>query len=185
MPDNKNHALADQLPGCGFGLVWFARIIDRGDHDLLTKHTAILIQVIDRLQRADFLLLTDGQSNAGAIEPLEAANLAEATGVRIYTIGVGGSGGGGGLFGAFMGGGGLDESTLRRIALRTGGQYFRAGSQAALRQVYATIDELETTPAEVTEISEPIPWYRWILAPGVLLLLIGQLLSATVLRRGP
>ena len=131
------------------------------------------------------ILLTDGQSNAGTYSPLEAADAAGALDIRVYTIGVGGRDGRGlgGLFS--MGSDGLDENTLRRIAERTGGVYFRAQSVSALREIYDNINQLETSPAEVEEDIEEHPWYRYALFPGLLALLLHLLLRAVGLRRWP
>jgi len=132
------------------------------------------------------ILLTDGRSNAGSVEPLEAAEAAKALGIRIYTVGVG-SKDGGGIMGILSGrrGSELDETTLRVIAKKTGAQYFRAADAEALQEVYRTIDKLEKTTAESREFvhREEVfqPW-AW---SGLLMLLINLLLSETVLRRLP
>lgn len=130
------------------------------------------------------ILLTDGQSNAGRFSPIEAAELARDVGVKIYTIGVG-STGGTGFFAAMRGGDGVDEKTLTAVAESTGGKYFRATNTASLRKIYETIDELEPSPAEVEQIVQHTELFRWLLAPGLLLLTLQVLLSATWLRRSP
>jgi Ca-activated chloride channel family protein len=94
-----------------------------------------------RVKQAVLVLLTDGQSNAGAVPPLEAARLAKEAGLRIYTIGVGALPHAGFL--GIPGNDDLDEETLKSIAKTTGGEYFRAADAAALREVYHRIDELE------------------------------------------
>jgi Ca-activated chloride channel family protein len=66
------------------------------------------------------ILLTDGQHNAPSITPLDAADLATALHVRVYTIGV--------LSSDPAGGSEVDESLLRKIAGDTGGEYFSADS---------------------------------------------------------
>lgn len=126
------------------------------------------------------VVLTDGRNNAGAISPLQASEAAAALGIRVYTIGVGARGALQGLLGD-----GLDEEGLTAIAERTGGRFFRATSSQALRDVYAEIDELEPTPAEVTELVEHEERFRAFLTPGALLLLLQLVLSRTWLRRGP
>ena len=132
------------------------------------------------------ILVTDGRSNAGQIGPLEAAEAAAALDIRIYTIGIGAAGERAGLFGMFGSrGSDLDEETLSTIAEQTGGQYFRAESTRALRQVYDTIDALEKTTAEsvvyVHTEERFVPWA----AGGLVVLLLSQLLSQTWLRRLP
>ena len=80
---------------------------------------------------------------------------------------------------------GLDEEGLTRIADATGGRYFRATDTASLQQIYDTIDELEPSPAEVSELVQHVERYHWFLLPGVALLGLSLLLSSTWLRRGP
>src|SRR5690606_34918609 len=117
------------------------------------------------------ILLTDGQSNAGRLTPLEAAQAAAAVGIRVYTIGVGGTGRTS-LFGMLRGGDEVDDGTLRAVAELTGGRYFRAGDTSTLAQVYATIDELEPSPAEVKVIGNPTELFRIPLVPGLLFLVL-------------
>jgi len=132
------------------------------------------------------ILLTDGRSNAGQVAPLAAAEAAAALGVRVYTIGVGGGGGGRGILGMFGGGGSdLDERTLRAIAERTGARYFRADDTDALREVYATIDALEKSPAEVEEVVNAEERHHPFTFAALCLLGLSLLLSETALRRLP
>ncbi len=132
------------------------------------------------------ILVTDGRSNAGQIDPLEAASAAATLGIRIYTIGIGASGEQGGLFGMFSSrGSDLDEESLDKIASMTGGQYFRAETTRALRQVYETIDDLEKTTAEsVVYVHTEERFAPWLLG-GLVALLISTLLGETWLRRLP
>jgi len=131
------------------------------------------------------ILLTDGRSNAGSVEPLEAAEAAKALGIRIYTIGVGSKDGG--ILGIFGGRrrGELDEATLRMIAAKTGAQYFRAADTEALTEVYRTIDKLEKTTAESREfVHREEIFHPWVWA-GLAMLMLNLLLGETVLRRLP
>ncbi len=130
------------------------------------------------------VLVTDGRSNAGQVAPLQAAQAAKALGIRVYTIGVGGEGRAGPL-GLFGGRSDLDERSLEAIAKTTGGRYFRAANTAALEEVYATIDELEKSTAQVRELVHREERYRPWLAGGLGLLLASALLGETLLRRLP
>jgi Ca-activated chloride channel homolog len=112
------------------------------------------------------ILLTDGSSNAGAMPPLQAAKLAAAAGLRIYTIGVGASGQDG-FFG--FGGGDLDEATLKGIAQFTGGEYFRADDASALQQVYDRIDKLEPSAGREQWYRPSDEWFHWPLGMALLL----------------
>ncbi|MGQ0502733.1 MAG: VWA domain-containing protein [Panacagrimonas sp.] len=124
------------------------------------------------------ILLTDGRSNAGALQPLQAASLAAADGLRVYTIGVGALDGSG-----FLGLGGgnsdLDEDTLRSIAQATGGEYFRAGDASDLQKVYAQIDRLEPGAGLEQWFRPSTEWFPWPLAAALLLSV-----PAVVLRAG-
>ena len=133
------------------------------------------------------ILLTDGRSNAGQVDPLIAAEAARALGIKIYTIGIGGTGGGGGLLGMLGGGrsSDLDEATLKAIAETTEARYFRADDTKTLEKVYATIDELEKSTAEVSEFVHQEERYApWLMA-GLVMLVLQQLLGQTWLRRLP
>lgn len=122
------------------------------------------------------VLLTDGMNNAGTALPEDAARAASALGIRIYTVGVGGSGG---VFGLREG---LDAGALTRIAELANGRFFRAERASTLREVYATIDELEPSPAEVREWTRYDERYRDWLRLGLVLLFARALLSSTLLR---
>lgn len=83
------------------------------------------------------ILLTDGENTVRGIDPLQAARIAEALGIRVYTIGViaPGSRGAGNL--------NVNETALREMANVTGGQYYPAESEQALEAIYASIEQLE------------------------------------------
>ncbi len=92
-----------------------------------------LINATNRLRESEgrsqvIILLTDGVNNAGEIEPLTAADVAQAVGVRVYTIGVGSDGSirrpVQGIFGTRYQTVQveIDEETLREVAQRTGGE---------------------------------------------------------------
>ena len=95
------------------------------------------------------ILLTDGVSNAGNLDPLQAAAIAQEMGIKVHTIGIGNpldviTGAGGGI----TGGGqraDFDDRTLREISAKTGGVYFNAQDSDALSSVYEQIDALERT----------------------------------------
>lgn len=96
------------------------------------------------------ILLTDGVSNAGAIAPLKAAQIAAHEHVRIHTIGFGGGDTGtdpASLFGLALSmpgmGDDVDEQTLAAIAKTTGGRYFRARDTNTLSGIYDELDRIE------------------------------------------
>jgi Ca-activated chloride channel homolog len=133
------------------------------------------------------ILVTDGKSNAGQIEPLVAARAAAALGIRVYTIGVGSaSSRRTGPFGLLTtGAADVDEPTLRQVATLTGGEYFRAGDTAALAEVYARIDALEPSPAKVRQYVDRDERFADFLYPAIGLWLLNLLLVTGPLRRTP
>lgn len=110
------------------------------------------------------VLLSDGENNAGVLDPKRAAELAREAGVRVYTIGVGTGNGNGNRRAqrrSLNGPAVADESTLREIAATTGGRYFRADDTESLVGVYREIDALEPTtgdPATVRPVRALFPW---------------------------
>jgi Ca-activated chloride channel family protein len=130
------------------------------------------------------VLLTDGVNNAGSVDPVRAAELAAAAGLRIYTIGIGAdrmtvrS-----LFGnrQINPSRELDEASLRAVAERTGGRYFRARDSAELTQIYALLDELEPVARDKQLFRPRLPLYPWPL--GAALALAALLLAWPLLRR--
>ncbi len=117
------------------------------------------------------ILLTDGASNAGNVDPLKAADLAAHEGVRIYTIGVGADGSmAQGPFGMFQtAAGDLDEETLKAIAQKTGGRYFRASDVASLAQIYAMLDKIEPRAQDLQTWRPVEELFSWPLALALLL----------------
>ena len=138
------------------------------------------------------ILMTDGQNNSGKIDPLTAAEAAEALAVKVYTIGVGTRGMapmpvffGGQRVGQRMEPVDIDEDTLQKIADRTGGKYYRADNAARFQAIYAEIDKLEKTEKEVKKFARHRELFAWAIAPGLGLLLLQVLLSQTVWRKLP
>ncbi|MDX1319228.1 MAG: VWA domain-containing protein [Oceanospirillum sp.] len=123
------------------------------------------------------ILLTDGANTAGAIDPIQAAQLAAGQKLKIYTIGIGAdeleveS-----LFGLtrrINPSQDLDEITLRNIAGATGGSYFRARSTEELEAIYRELDRLEPIEQEA-QVFRP----RHSLMHWPLLLLFASLITA-------
>ncbi|PLX95897.1 MAG: hypothetical protein C0621_02970 [Desulfuromonas sp.] len=171
--------------------------------DRLGSGTALgdaLAAALDRLKDSDaaskvVILLTDGASNRGRVTPHTAALAAAALGVRVYTIGFGSDQGGEvpldgtGRIARLDDGtpllSALEEEPLREMARLSGGRYFRASSADLLRQVYAKIDALETSPLQIREIATEIPYRPILLTVCAVLLLIDLLLFRLLLRLQP
>jgi Ca-activated chloride channel family protein len=144
-------------------------LIDTVEIGTPSRGTAIgvaLATAANRLKESEaetqvIVLVTDGVSNAGEIDPRDAAALCDGLGIRVYTIGVGTDDrvrvpvdGRDPASGRMVTRWRLrqvpiDEPLMRAIAERTGGRYFRATDREALSEVFATIDELERTEIEV------------------------------------
>jgi Ca-activated chloride channel family protein len=138
------------------------------------------------------ILLTDGANNAGETEPMQAAEIAKALGIKIYTIGAGKQGVAPVPVRARDGRMVLrrmqvyiDERTLRDIAELTGGQYFRATDSATLESIYSEIDQLEKTTNVVEQFQQYAERFYLFLLPAVVLLLLEIVLTNTRFRTVP
>ncbi len=133
---------------------------------VITDGTAIgtgLITAVNRLRNSQspskiVILLTDGENNAGQIDPVTAAEIAKEFGIKVYTIGVGTIGTA--PYPAYDHWGDIvyqnvevkiDEELLQNISQTTGGRYFRATDNEKLAEIYQEIDRLEKIEVEVTE----------------------------------
>jgi Ca-activated chloride channel homolog len=138
------------------------------------------------------ILLTDGDCNAGVVDPREAARIAAESGIRLYTIGIGRNGavplpqedefGNRVLVPARLP---IDEDLLREMAKTGNGRYFHASDAEGLTSVYAEIDKLEKSRLEETKYSEYTELFRWFAGPGLALILLVGLLTETRFRSLP
>ncbi|MGH6895564.1 MAG: VWA domain-containing protein [Geminicoccaceae bacterium] len=156
-----------------------------------------IVRAIDLLGEADgaskvMILLTDGSYNAGEVEPLVAAQIAGAYGIRIYAIGAGTRGTA--LMPVPAADGGtdyrpsevtIDEATLEQIAQLTDGRYFRATDAAALRSIYAEIDRLEKGRNIAEHHQRYVEVYPLVVALGLILLVLEIVMANTRLRTIP
>ena len=126
------------------------------------------------------VLLTDGVNTAGLLEPLKAAELARAHGIRIHTIAFGGTSRALSVFGFPIqlpgNGDDIDEATLQRIAQMTGGKAFRARNTTELAGIYAEIDRLEPVPRPLESVRPRIERYPWPLGVAIVALLLAYAL---------
>ena len=118
------------------------------------------------------ILLSDGESNAGNVDPLFAANLAAALDIKLYTIAMGKDGlvpYGTDFFGRpQMVESYLDESTLREIAKVGNGEFFRAADGGTLASIFDRIDTLEKTEVIENRYKETADYYRIYLFWGLI-----------------
>ncbi|TKB44070.1 vWA domain-containing protein [Thalassotalea mangrovi] len=132
---------------------------------------AIALSVKRFLNKEDsnrvLLLLTDGQNTSGKITPEQALEVAVANDVTIYTIGIGAevmmerS-----LFGnrKVNPSRDLDEDSLRNIANKTQGSYFRATDSASMSNIYQLLDQLEPVEQEQQQMRPLTALYYYPLA---------------------
>lgn len=138
------------------------------------------------------ILITDGNNNAGNIDPVTAAELAKTFGIKVYTIGVGR----GGLvpfpyedplFGKryVQTEIKIDEMILKRIADITGGLYFRARDSRTLGEIYSRINQLEKTETKIKVYQSYEELFRYLLIPALLLLVLELFLSQITFQKVP
>ncbi|MET6989385.1 vWA domain-containing protein [Sediminicola arcticus] len=136
------------------------------------------------------ILLTDGENNAGFIEPQTAAELAVEFGIKTYTIGLGTNGNAlspiaynpDGTFRYGMRQVEIDEKLLEEIADVTGGQYFRANNNNKLEAIYEEINKLEKTEVEEFKYYKYEEKFRSFVLLAGILLLVEWLLRNTLFR---
>ena len=124
------------------------------------------------------ILLTDGEQNAGERLPAQAAALAGEWGIKIYSIGVGSTGGGGGFSASGV-------AVLQQVAESTGGLFRLADDEQSLRGIYEEIDRLEKTEVESFEYLSVREYFVPFALAALGALALQILLSATALRRLP
>jgi len=139
------------------------------------------------------ILLTDGVNNVGDISPSQAADLAATSGIKVYCIGAGTRG-----VAPFPGVDPftgrtylrrmpveIDEKTLKEIARRTGGRYFRATDADSMTDIYSEIDQLERTEINEKRYLNYHEKYPPFVVAALALLATGCMLGDTLLRRLP
>ncbi len=174
--------------------------LDEIETGMIEDGTAIgmgLATAINRLRSSKaeskiIIALTDGRNNRGEIDPLTAAQAAQALGIRIYTIGAGTRGQA--MYPVqdpFFGKRyvpvkvDIDETSLKKIADITGGRYFRATDRQSLESIYKEINSLEKTEIKVKEYTRYSELFFYLAGLAALLLLLEILLDRTLFRRIP
>jgi len=138
------------------------------------------------------ILMSDGMSNFGQLDPLEGAELAKTFGIKVHTIGIGQSGITMQVIDdPFFGKrkvpvkSELDEDTLKAIAAATGGKYWNAATTGALQEVYGEIDALERSRIESSRFYRFDEKFQWAAIPALAFLVLEVILAGTVFRRIP
>ena len=126
------------------------------------------------------ILLTDGANTAGEITPIKAAELAAKNNLKIYTIGIGADEM---IQQTFFGAqrinpsADLDEKTLRAIADKTGGRYFRARDTKELKKIYSLLNKLEPTEKESQSFRPVSALFYWPLSAALFIAFIISILE--------
>ena len=164
-----------------------------GDSTALGSALAMSVQRMKDLKAKSkvIVLLTDGRNNTGRIDPGKAAEIAQTFGVKVYTIGTATKGLVPMPIDTPWGTKiqyvreDLDEDTLKMIADKTSGKFYRATDTAELEKIYDEIDKLEKTEAKVKRRVDYNDAFTLFLLPALLLLLVEIFLSNTWLRKIP
>ena len=138
------------------------------------------------------ILLTDGRSNQGSLDPITAAKASRDLKIKIYTIGTAVPGGGTievnhPIFGKqrIQTEEDLDEATLKQIAGFTQAKYFRVTSKERFKRIYQEIDTLERTKIKLESIARTEDRYTLFLLFSLLFWSIALLLENTFWRKVP
>lgn len=166
--------------------------IDDISFDLIEKGgTAIgsaLAVGTNRMRESDskskvLILLSDGDNTAGNIDPITAAELANAYNIKIYTIAIGKEGRvpmGKDFFGRpRMVENTLDETTLRKIAEIGEGEFYRVSDNQALENVFALIDKYEKAEIKENRFKDTTDFYPIYLKWAIVFFLFWMLLKST------
>lgn len=156
-----------------------------------------LATAVNRLRSSEakskvIIALTDGRNNTGQIDPVTAAQAAQALDIKIYTIGAGTRGTA--MYPVndqFFGKRyvpmkvDIDESTLKKIADMTGGRYFRATDKQSLRAIYNEINKMEKTEIKVNQYTRYSELFYYLAGLACLILLLEIILAHTRFRKIP
>ncbi|MDK2975917.1 MAG: Ca-activated chloride channel [Candidatus Marinimicrobia bacterium] len=138
------------------------------------------------------ILLSDGDNNAGDIDPLTAADFAREFDIKIYTIAMGMRGQvrmpvDDPLFGRRMIPVQIEvnEELLSEIAEKTGGTFFRADSEDKLNRIWRDISEMEKTEIKISQFTDWEELYSRFLIPALILFVLGWILERVLWRVRP
>ena len=182
--------LASQMERLKIGLIEDGTAIGDGLGVALTRLDQAKRESEGKRQWAFIVLLTDGANNRGTLSPDQAADLARARAIPIYTIGAGKSGivpmpffdDKGNKLGYRRMMADLDEGALIAIADKTGGRFFRADEVRTIEGAFAAIDQAQKIEFQAKSYLVTTELFPWLAGPGAVLLLAGAL--ATLWKTG-
>jgi Ca-activated chloride channel family protein len=184
-PLTFDHAwLAKQLERVRLGMIEDGTAIGDGIGVALTRLEQAKRDSGGKRMGAFVVLLTDGANNRGALSPEQAADLAKARGVPVYTIGAGKDGyvpipinEGNGRKRYQMWLSDLDEGALKEIALKTGGAFFRAVDNDTISAAFKAIDRAQKIEFQAKSYLVTTELFWWFAAPGLGLLVLAGLFA--------
>lgn len=173
------------------------RQINAIDNKLMADGTAIGVGLASavnlvkgsKAKNKIIILLTDGENNAGFVHPLSASLIAAKYKAKVYSIGFGTTGKAPLPVTDFDGRKTyqyidvkLDEPLLSKIAVQTGGRYFRAADRKSLQYIYEQINRLEKTKEVIHYRSVARPQYHIFAGLASLFVLLEIVLALTLFR---
>lgn len=184
---------------------WLARQLGRVRIGMIEDGTAIgdgLGVALTRLEQAKrdsggkrmgafVVLMTDGANNRGALQPQQAAELAKARGVPVYTIGSGKDGyvpvpvydDNNRKMGYRRMLSDLDEASLRQIAEATGGKFFRASDTDTIESAFKAIDRAQKIEFQAKSYLITTELFWWLAIPGLVALTLAAAISRPTWRK--
>lgn len=117
------------------------------------------------------ILISDGDNTTGSIDPEIAIELAKTFGIRVYTIAIGEN----------SGEEKIDEKTLKMMAEKTDGLFFRANDNNALSKIFSKINLLEKTIFKDQGIKDVSDYYYIYLNWSIAFFLVSLFLKFTFL----
>lgn len=184
---------------------WLSRQLERVKIGMIEDGTAIgdgLGVALTRLEQAKresggkrtgafVVLLTDGANNRGALAPQQAADLAKAKNIPVYTIGAGKEGyvpmpifdNNGRRIGTRPQWSDLDEAQLRAIAETTGGKFFRSTDTDTIESAFKAIDRTQKIEFQAKSYLVATELFWWLAVPGAAALFLAAFLARPVWRQ--
>lgn len=184
---------------------WLARQLGRVRIGMIEDGTAIgdgLGVALTRLEQAKrdtggkrmgafVVLMTDGANNRGALQPEQAAELAKARGIPVYTIGSGKDGyvpvpvydDNNRKIGYRRMVSDLDEASLRQIAETSGGRFFRAADTGTIENAFEAIDRAQKIEFQAKSYLITTELFWWLAAPGLAAFTFAAAFSRPLLKR--
>jgi Ca-activated chloride channel family protein len=176
------------------------RALRLSEMGVLKDGTAIgdgLAAAVSRLRNSTaksriIVLLTDGESNVGQVDPLTAGDLAAGFGIKVYSIAIGRDGKvdipikkNGVVVSVMHYDNTLNTELLEKISTATKGKFYRVEDENTLTSVFKEIDSLERTEIKSIEKVRYDEKFHAPLLAGLLTLALAQILGSFVWRSVP